>query len=249
MGPLKVISAAVPGLPRDMLAFNSETMPSILESLDFLNVMTYDLMNRRDNVTKHHTGIQLSLEAVDAYLQAGVPSDKINLGFAFYVKWFRTEPESACSGSVGCKTTLMENPETGADLGQAGAFSYHDTVPSELAPSWERAMQNGRYDFEGGGWYYWDRQENLWWSWDTPAAMIEKFPKIVESRELGGVFAWGLGEDAPGWQHLKALNQGALTMRLREDARLRHPNVITSATTTTAMQTAKHYGPTPKMEL
>lgn len=147
LGPQKVISAAVPGLRRDMLAFTSATIPAILKSLDFLNVMTYDLMNRRDNITKHHTGIQLSLDAIDAYLEAGVPAEKMNLGFAFYTKWYKTEPGSDCSiNPIGCQTVLMEDPETGADLGQAGAFSYHDRVPAALATSWGKAMQHGRYD-------------------------------------------------------------------------------------------------------
>ena len=62
-----------------MLAFTHDTIPKIIESVDFLNIMTYDLMNRRDNVTKHHTGVQNSLEAINAYLERGVPAEKANL--------------------------------------------------------------------------------------------------------------------------------------------------------------------------
>ena len=43
------MSAAVPGNQRDMLAFTGDTLPKISSSLDFLNIMTYDLLNRRDN--------------------------------------------------------------------------------------------------------------------------------------------------------------------------------------------------------
>ncbi|KAF2261049.1 glycoside hydrolase [Lojkania enalia] len=208
IGPSKIISAAVPGLPRDMLAFTSHTIPLILESVDFFNIMTYDLMNRRDNITKHHTGVQLSLEAVDAYLDRGLPPTKANLGFAFYVKWFKTDLSANCNvDPIGCKTELMEDPETGADLGKAGAFSWHDRVPSELASSFKLALENGRYDEQGGGHYYWDRNENIWWSWDTPAAMIKKFPRIAEKKRLSGVFAWGLGEDGEEWEHLDALTE------------------------------------------
>lgn len=59
-----------------------------------------------------------------------------------------------------------------------------------------------------GGHYFWDEKENLFWSWDTPEAIVLKFPGIVEERGLGGVFAWGLGEDAPKWEHLKATTAG-----------------------------------------
>lgn len=209
LGSEKLISAAVPGLTRDMMAFTKATIPSINASLDFFNIMTYDLMNRRDNVTKHHTGIQLSLESINAYVENGVPAEKANLGFAFYVKCFRTDPHGGCGENpVGCRTPLMEDPETGADLGQTGGFSWHDNVPSELSMSFEKALAGGKYDSEGGGHYYWDSEENMWWTWDTPDAIAKKFPAIMEEKKLGGVFAWGLGEDGNEWTHLKALTAG-----------------------------------------
>ncbi|KAF1947030.1 glycoside hydrolase [Clathrospora elynae] len=207
IGPAKTISAAVPGLPRDMLAFTPSTIPSIMASVDFLNIMTYDLMNRRDNVTKHHTGLQLSIEGIDAYLDAGVPPDKANLGLAFYVKWFKTAADVDCSAHpVGCKTQLMEDPGTGADLGKAGAFSWHDEVPFDLATSFAKALENGVYDEVGGGQYYWDGEERLFWSWDTEEAIRKKVGVVGKGKGLGGVFAWGLGEDAPKFDHLRATN-------------------------------------------
>jgi GH18 family chitinase len=213
IGPNKLISAAVPGLPRDMLAFTSSTIPIISSSVDFLNIMTYDLMNRRDSVTKHHTGIAASLASISAYADAGFPPSKMNLGFAFYLKWFYTsssaEDRAGCKRNpVGCKTPLMEDPDTGADLAQGGGFSWHDGVPGDLKESFERAMQEGTYDEVGGGHYYWDEAENRWWTWDTPEVIVKKFPEVVEKRGMGGVFAWGLGEDAEEWVHLKALTDG-----------------------------------------
>lgn len=209
LGPDKVISAAVPGLRRDMLAFTRETVPRIMRHVDFLNVMTYDLMNRRDTVTKHHTGVALSLEAVDAYVAAGAAPQKLNLGFAFYAKYFRTEHDAcALASPVGCPTLLLEDPDTGADLGRSGAFSWHDPVPHHLADSFARALDHGAYDEEQGGYYYWDSAEDLWWTFDTPDAIRRKFPRILGKRRLGGVFAWGLGEDAPLFRHLAALSDG-----------------------------------------
>lgn len=196
-----------------MLAFTKETVPKINACLDFFNIMTYDLMNRRDNITKHHTGLQLSLSAVNAYVDNGVPPEKANLGFAFYTKWYKTDPHGGCDKEpIGCKTVLMEDPTTGADLGQAGAFSWHDQVPVELEKSFEKALGNSMYDIEQGGNYFWDAEENIWWSWDTPEAIDKKFPSIVKQIGLGGVFAWGLGEDAPNWTHLKALTAGVKTV-------------------------------------
>ena len=189
-----------------MLAFTKTTIPAIRASLDFFNIMTYDLMNRRDNVTKHHTGIQSSLVAIDAYEERGIAPEKMNLGFAFYLKWFKTDPDGGCEKNpVGCKTALMENPVTGDDLGKAGAFSWHDPVPKEVSASHKKAMAHGRYDSGSGGHYYWDPEEYLWWTWDTPDVIAKKFPAIMRKRNLGGAFAWALGEDANDFVHFKAL--------------------------------------------
>lgn len=45
LGPDVILSIAVPGKPGDMFAFTQETTPRINEFVDFVNVMTYDLMN------------------------------------------------------------------------------------------------------------------------------------------------------------------------------------------------------------
>lgn len=210
------------------MAFTKTKIPAISASLDFFNVMTYDLMNRRDNVTKHHTGIGASLTAIEAYEERGIPPEKMNLGFAFYIKWYKTDPHGGCDKTpVGCKTVLMEDPLTGADLGQAGAFSWHDLVPKEVAASYKRAMAYGSYDDEYGGHYCWDSEENLWWSWDTPGAIAKKFPAIMEKKRLGGAFAWGLGEDADNFTHLKTL-----TAEMKKFAKLYQGEELENMTTT-----------------
>lgn len=192
-----------------MIAFTKNNIRQLGSSLDFLNIMTYDLMNRRDKVTRHHTGVQISLDGLNAYLENGLLPSQANLGFAFYVKWFKTSldhsSECLARNGIGCKTRLLEDPQTGADLGLSGSFSWHDQVPSELVDSFDRAMQEGIYDLEGGGHYFWDEEQTIFWTWDTPEAIHQKFPLIVDDLDLGGVFAWGLGEDAPDFKHLRAL--------------------------------------------
>ena len=220
LGSTKLISAAVPGLRRDMLAFTPDCIPAISASLDFFNIMTYDLMNRRDNVTKHHTGINLSLDAINAYLEIGVQPEKVNLGFGFYVKWFRTDPKAHCEEKpIGCKTLLLEDPATGADLGRAGQFAWCDDIPVQLEVSFRKALQGKKYDDYEGGNYYFDPEEDLFWSWDTPDAISKKIPCILAEKNLGGVFAWGLGEDSEEWKHLKALTEGFLKFSRRTDWR------------------------------
>jgi GH18 family chitinase len=149
-----------------MLAFTPSTIPLLSASLDFFNIMTYDLMNRRDNITKHHTGIEASIDSITAYLDAGVPPDKANLGFGFYVKWFKTDPNGGCEkNAVGCQTALLEDPATGGDLGRAGQFAWCDDVPWELEASFDKALTGTEFDAELGGNYYWDADEDIFWSW------------------------------------------------------------------------------------
>jgi GH18 family chitinase len=184
-----------------------------MRHLDFLNVMTYDLMNRRDSVTGHHSGVSNSLAALDAYVANGAAPQRLNLGFAFYVKYFRTAHAECAEqkpSPVGCPTLLLEDPKTGADLGRTGGFSWHDSVPEDVAGSFTRALDQGTYDEVGGGYYYWDSEEDLWWTFDTADAITKKFPAILEKRKLGGVFAWGLGEDAPVFEHLKAVSDSLI---------------------------------------
>ncbi|KAL5622073.1 hypothetical protein BROUX41_006018 [Berkeleyomyces rouxiae] len=206
LGPRKLISAAVPGLERDMIAFTGATVPQISQNLDFINVMTYDLMNRRDNATKHHTGVEASRESLKAYIDRGAPAAKLNLGFAFYVKWFLTE-ECDPTDPVGCRTGLMEDRKTGADLGKTGGFSWHDSTPEDVKASFSRALELGEFTTSGGGGYsYWDAAEQRWWTFDTPEVVPLKFQSLVDGSGIGGVFAWGLGEDGPRFAMLGAVN-------------------------------------------
>lgn len=203
------MTAAVPGIERDMLAFTSLTVPRIMQQLDYLNVMTYDLMNRRDTVTKHHTSTKASRDALQAYITRGAPPHKLNLGFGFYLKWYETDKEQCAEAKtpIGCKTLLLEDPVTGGDLGRAGGFSWHDNVPDNVEESFRRALLNRQYDEEDGATYYWDREQGLWWSYDegTNGDIEKKVKTLNGEMDLAGVFAWGLGEDAPTFHRLKYL--------------------------------------------
>lgn len=205
LGPNKLLTAALPALERDMMAYTPETVPGILAQLDFVNVMTFDMLNRRDNVTKHQSGVVGSRGAMQAYVGRGAEAGKMNLGLPFFVKWFTTET-CAQGKALGCPMPLLEDPATGADLGRSGAFSFHDEVPARLGPSFNRALTEGTYDEVGGGYYYWDQSENRFWTFDTPEAVKRKVPPLLEGMGLGGVFAWGLGEDGDQFARLKALD-------------------------------------------
>jgi chitinase len=175
--------------------------------------MTYDLMNRRDNETKHHTSVQGSLETIETYLDLGLPAEKANLGFAFYTKYFTTADGVDCSSTpLGCQTAVLEAAD-GTDTGLSGALTFEKVnypgakrVPT--GADWQTALQNAQLDEEEGGAYYWDPSSKLFWTWDTPEFIAQKFEQIVAAKKLGGVMAWSLAEDSYDWSHLAAIQAG-----------------------------------------
>lgn len=202
IGRDKLLSVAVPGLERDLMAFTNSTVPRILEEVDWINVMAYDLMNRRDTIVKHHSGVDMSKESIRLYMDRGAPPHRLNLGLGYYTKAFLTQ-ECNPDHLLKCPTQLLEDPKTGADLGKTAGFSWHDTVPADLEKSFAKAQTHGQY-FKDGSYGYWDAEEKRWWTYDTPKSIKHKFRNIIRPNRLGGVFAWGLGEDAPAFEHLKA---------------------------------------------
>jgi chitinase len=91
--------------------------------LTFSEVMSYDLMNRRDTVTAHHSSISGAAQAVQNYLDIGAPASKINLGFAYYAKYFTTAGDCT-SSPLNCPIVVAEDPITGKDTLTSGAWTF-----------------------------------------------------------------------------------------------------------------------------
>ncbi|KAI1330105.1 family 18 glycoside hydrolase [Xylariaceae sp. FL0255] len=196
----KELSIAVPGLQRDMIAYTAETVPQINDIVDSVNLMTYDLMNRRDNFTNHHTSVNGSLNTTENYIALGMDPAKLNLGFAFYAKYFETAGE--CKQPLGCPTVLLEDAN-GQDTGKSGAITFKDGFSVEV---------DGVADEDQGGQWYWDPSNSTFWTWDTPEFVAKKFDQIVKGQKLGGVAAWSLGEDDSSWTYVKAIQDGLATL-------------------------------------
>lgn len=139
----KTLSIATPGRKQDMIAFNNQTGPEIWKSVDMVNVMSYDLINRRDNVTNHQSSVQGCLDVVNDYMDWGLEAEKINLGFAYYAKWFTTDPESDCDTKpIGCKLVKLENDD-GSDNGKSGALTFEASTAAP-APANLTESTNGK---------------------------------------------------------------------------------------------------------
>ncbi|KAI4614017.1 hypothetical protein J4E80_006707 [Alternaria sp. BMP 0032] len=206
-----------------------------------------------------------STSAIDAensikdYLAMGAPPSKLNLGFAYYAKYFTTQGD--CSGSpLNCPIVLAEDaqgkdtltsgawtfersrmrpvdassltvsrdgtcgPEKGTkcEIGCCSQHGHCGTSPEhcngacqhafgtgctdvDVTASWQLAAKYGVTDEVAGGQYYFDAQNRLFWTWDTPELITRKFDNIVRKYKLGGVMAWSLGEDSADWSHIRQM--------------------------------------------
>lgn len=89
-------------------------------------------------LTRTDTSVAGSLAAVERYISLGFSSEKVNLGFPFYAKWFTTAAGVTCNSPIGCPTELLEYAN-GTDTGKSGATTFeaanYATVPSGLVTS------------------------------------------------------------------------------------------------------------------
>ncbi|KAI1393386.1 carbohydrate-binding module family 18 protein [Hypoxylon trugodes] len=119
----KQLSIASPARQPDMIAYTGYQAPEIFAAVDMVNLMTYDIMNRRDNKTLHHSSVKGSLEVVQRYLDLGLAPEKLNLGLAYYAKYFETPANSTCDHPIGCPIVKAENDD-GTDAGTSGTVTY-----------------------------------------------------------------------------------------------------------------------------
>jgi len=77
LDPEAHISIAVPARTADReLSFPKDTIKKMDPCLDNWNLMTYDMMNRRDLTTAHHAGSAVIKDVVDYYSMDGVVDKK-----------------------------------------------------------------------------------------------------------------------------------------------------------------------------
>ncbi|MGH8158507.1 MAG: glycoside hydrolase family 18 protein [Rhodanobacter sp.] len=162
-------------------------LPRIAQSLDWINLMTYDFYGSLTKTTGHHSGLSRSPlasaegrtteGAVKYFLDAGVPADKINVGVPFYGRTF---------GDV----TPAHNGRFQAFGSDGGFISWRDIVHTRLnAPGWER-----HWDAQAQVPYLWNPGERRFISYDDPQSLAIK-ARYVKQHGLGGMMYWEQRQD------------------------------------------------------
>jgi chitinase len=183
------ISVASPAGLDKIANFN---LPGLTPHVDFFNVMTYDFHGTWESTTGHQaafTGDSNGYDietAVKAYLDAGVPAEKIVLGAPLYTR--------AWSGVADGGDGGYAEGSSGAAPGtfEAGNYDYKDLLARVQNPSsgwdlyWDDTAQAS---------YLYNASQDIFTSFETPTSIALK-AQWAEDLGLGGMMFWDLSNDA-----------------------------------------------------
>lgn len=184
-------------LGADESKFSTVQLGAIHPHLDWLNLMSYDYHGAWENRTNFHAALhgrvddpdhaqkRWSDHAVRAFLMAGVPSRKINLGVPFYGRGWQGVPagthhglfQTASGGAPGTYQTGIDD------------FKVLKNLPATFGE--HRDPTTASY------WRY-NPTTQVFWTYDDATAIAAK-RQYVEELDLGGLMIWELsGDDADG---------------------------------------------------
>lgn len=155
----------------------------IMPQLDFVNLMTYDLVGGYSTVTGHHTPLagkrprQESVKKCTGWLlDKKTDSRKLIVGAAFYAR------------------VWAEVPDTSRGLYQPGKFKQG--VAYKDFPAY--------FSDTSGYRYYWDKKAKAPWQYNAQQKLFATFDdersirekcKFIRKKKLGGIMFWELSQD------------------------------------------------------
>lgn len=190
IAPYALLTMAVPA---DQGTVDQYGIPAVIGSLDWLNLMTYDMRGSWNDVTGHHAGLcltggqDLSAAGTVTLLRDvhGVPAAKLVLGAAFYGNGWT---------GVGPAADGLFQPATGAPPGPdgSGSLPYRD-LAALTAQGFERHWDATTL----APWLY-SPGAKTFWSYDDAESIAAKMA-FVKAQGLGGAMFWELsGDDDAG---------------------------------------------------
>ncbi len=182
--------------------------------MDYIFAMTYDFMGAWDMTTGHHAALYDNkgthagfngADAVENLLAAGVPSQKIVLGAAFYGRaWKGTQRGTSHAPELFPIYGTATGPATGT--WEAGVYDYRDLYNRFIGPN--NTGINGftvHYDAVAEAPYLWNATTGEFISYESPRSIKAK-TDFVNTYNLGGVLSWEI--DADNGHLLNAINEG-----------------------------------------
>ncbi len=172
-------------------------LDQIHKSLNWINLMTYDFHGAWDSTTNFNSPLyksstdpspdpvvrnQFNVDAaVQAYLTAGVPAEKLTIGVPFYGRGWQGVPDVNHG---------LYQPATGAAPGryEPGVFTYSE-VKANYLPTYARYWQ----DEAMVPWIY-DPATGIMITYEDPQSVALK-AEYVKANHLSGMMFWELSND------------------------------------------------------
>lgn len=158
---------------------------AITPLIDFVNLMTYDLVSGYSTVTGHHTplsgerpGQETTERTVNWLLDKNVPPEKLIIGAAFYARVWENVPDSNHGlYQQGKFKQSVSYKNFAAYFSDSSGFTYH----------WDKkAKAPFRYS----------PQKKLFATFDDRRS-VKKKSTFIRRNKLGGMMFWQLSEDSP----------------------------------------------------
>ena len=168
----------------------SEVMPYV----NYVNLMTYDLVSGYATVTGHHTPLYSTTKqkesadnCIQYLLSLGVPAKKLIMGAAFYARTWE--------GVIEDNNGLYQN-------GKFKSFIGYNDFPNRIS---EKNGYKFYWDGEAQAPYAYSASEKSYATFDDKQS-IEAKTKYVIKNKLGGIMFWQLGHDYSKNGLLEAIN-------------------------------------------
>ncbi len=171
-------------------------LPSLSQSLDFLNLMAYDMHGTWESTADHLAPLyQRSWDTdstnnidtvVSYYISNGLTASKINLGIPLYGNAW-----SLSSSVVTPPAPASGAAEPGPIIQTSGVLSYSEICYYVLNSGWS-VVQNSQGLM--GPYAYSSSSPIQWVGYDDPAFAVVKGNYAI-SRGLGGAMVWDISKD------------------------------------------------------
>lgn len=158
---------------------------AVVPLVDFINLMTYDLVSGNSTVTGHHTpladyrpGQESTQKCVNWLLHMNIAAEKLIIGAAFYARVWENVPDSnhGLYQRGKFKQSVPYN-NFGVYFSNSSGFTYH----------WDKKAKAP---------FQYDQRKLLFASFDDKRS-IGKKTKFIRRKKLGGLMFWELGNDLP----------------------------------------------------
>ncbi|WP_346237847.1 glycoside hydrolase family 18 protein [Niabella insulamsoli] len=173
----------------------------VMAVADYVNLMTYDLVNGATPHTGHHTPLystaqqQESADACVNFLDSiGVPKSQLVIGAAFYGRsWTGVEPTQQGLYQPGDFKSFMPYRNFANQVSEAKGFRFY-------------------YDSVAHASYAYNAKEKVFATFDDRAS-IEAKTKYALRKGLGGIMFWELSLDKPADGLLNVISQAVKSVK------------------------------------